>query len=144
MKKVTNRIIYVLIIVVLLSVITGCASYRNKKAFMFEEELVRAGFQVKPANTPEKLAHIKAMPQDKLIRHEYKGKLYYIFPNVAAEGIYIGTENDYKTFKENLREDEMNKKRESTWGQNIQEMIWQGECTFFWCDWDLWYDNWYN
>lgn len=141
-KRLLNFMLYILTVTVLITIVTGCTAYRHKKILKIEVELIRAGFQLKSANTPEKLAHIKAMPKDKLILHKYKNKLYYIFADPATEGIYIGTKENYNTFKENLRENEINNRRESTFSQNMEEMLWQGDCGY-WCNLDIWYGDWY-
>ena len=41
--------------------VTGCAAIRAHQTVETEQVLAAAGFQVKPADTPEKLAHLQTL-----------------------------------------------------------------------------------
>ena len=53
--------------------LAGCASMRTKKVIKTEELLTKAGFQMRLADTTEKLAHLKTLPQRKIVRHQRNG-----------------------------------------------------------------------
>ena len=57
----------------------GCATTQNTKAIQVERLLAAAGFQIRPADTPEKLAHLVTLTQRRLVRHEQDGKVHYVY-----------------------------------------------------------------
>jgi hypothetical protein len=59
-----------------------------------------AGFAVRYGNTPEKLAHLRRLPPDKLVTRTRRGKLYYIYadPN-GCVCAYVGSPEAYQAYK---------------------------------------------
>jgi len=77
-KKVT------VIITVLGITLAGCASMRTKKVIKTEDLLTKAGFQMRLADTPEKLAHLKTLPQRKIVRHQRNGNFRYVYADTTS------------------------------------------------------------
>jgi hypothetical protein len=63
--KVYRKVVMLALIVAL--PLAGCAAIQRSEAQDKEQLLAAAGFQVKPADTPEKLANLRTMPPRKLV-----------------------------------------------------------------------------
>lgn len=96
----------------LLIVVAGCASMQRNEAAGTEQLLAAAGFHVQLADTPKKVAQVKALPQHRLFPQMRDGKLYYVYADSSlCACIYIGTEKNYQQFerlavKERIAEDQ--------------------------------------
>jgi hypothetical protein len=140
--KSTNRSISVYLKAGLLSaacltiLLTGCASTRNAKAIETERLLAAAGFQIRLADTPEKLDHLKTLTQRQLVPHQRDDSLYYVYADATAcKCLYVGTEKAYQRYQdlllrkrisdERLEAAEMNQDAELDWGM--------------WGPWGPWY-----
>lgn len=78
----------------------GCGAMQRQKTREAESTLSAAGFKMKPADTPEKLAQLTAKPQLKLKPLQHHGKLYYAY--VDADGCrcsYIGDQSAYQNYQ---------------------------------------------
>jgi hypothetical protein len=78
----------------------SCAYTQRQKAAQVEPMLSAAGFKMKLADTPERLAKLKALPQLKLKPLKRHGKLYYAYAD--AEGCkctYLGNESAYQNYQ---------------------------------------------
>jgi hypothetical protein len=80
----------------------GCAAIGNQKAIQNERMLAAAGFQVKFADTPEKLSRLKSMPQRWLTHHQRAdGRIFYIYADAAyCKCLYVGTEKAYQRYQD--------------------------------------------
>ena len=61
--------------------LAGCASYAERYAQANEEGLRAAGFTVRPADTPEKLASLQGMTQRRILVYTRLGQPYYVWPD---------------------------------------------------------------
>ena len=96
----TNFRLFILVFVIVLA-ITGCATVEKDTRIDHERLLSASGFQLRLADTPEKLEKIKAAPQRKIFPHERDGKTYYVYADATGcECIYVGTEAAYKRVKD--------------------------------------------
>jgi hypothetical protein len=59
--------------------VTGCATIRAHQTAETEQFLAAAGFQVKPADTPEKLAHLQTLTPRKVVRYSRDGQPQYVY-----------------------------------------------------------------
>lgn len=111
---------------------TGCAMLEKSDAGNTEELLAKAGFQKKPADTPEKLAHINSMKQRELVSHIKDGSVYYAYADGEfCKCLYMGSEQNYKQFEKLTFQrdtEEMNEAAAMNWG------AWGG-----WDAWGPWY-----
>ena len=59
-----------------------------------------AGFTVRYADTPEKFAHLRRLPPDKLVIKQRGGKVYYVYadPNICRCA-YVGTPEAYRAYQ---------------------------------------------
>jgi len=120
-------------------ILSGCASMEKNHAMNTEELLASAGFRMKVADTPEKLAHLKSMQQRTLLTHTKDGYTYYAYADAEfCKCLYMGTEGNYREFarlqvqqnnaEANLEAAEMNQEASMNWGP------WGG-----WGAWGPWY-----
>jgi hypothetical protein len=80
---------------VLLALATGCSTTKEK-----ENMLSAAGFQMVPADTPERQAHLKSLPADTITTAQRDGKLYYTFPDPKSNVLYVGQEPQYQKYRQ--------------------------------------------
>ena len=104
-----QRLLRMAMVVILAGfVYSGCAGDAEKKAFSAEKILVAAGFTYKVADTPEKLATLKKLPQQKLIQHTHKGHPVYIYVDVdGCKCLFGGDEAEYQRMRELLRSEKL-------------------------------------
>ena len=87
--------------VVLFGALSGCASVRKHKAVETEQMLAEAGFSMKLADTPERLAHLQTLPQRKLRTRPANGGVSYFYADASGcKCLYQGSQEAYKTFQE--------------------------------------------
>lgn len=88
----------VLIAVVVLS-LAGCASYAERYAQANEQGLEAAGFEMRPADTPEKLASLQALGQRKILIYTWQDRLYFAWPDARfCKCLYLGNEAQYQEY----------------------------------------------
>jgi hypothetical protein len=81
--------------------VSGCAAIRKSEVETQEQLLSAAGFQMKLADTPQKLAHLQEMTRQKLVPHTKDGKLYYAYAD--PEGCkcrFVGDEPAYQKYQQ--------------------------------------------
>jgi len=81
--------------------LSACAAIQKHEAIQKERLLAASGFQMKLADTPDKLARLEQLPQRKLLPHtRADGKLFYISADAeACKCIYVGTEAAYQRYQ---------------------------------------------
>jgi galactose mutarotase-like enzyme len=90
----------VLAALMLTLIMTGCAEPQKKQTFEMEQTLSAAGFQLRPADTPEKLSQLQTLTQRKLIRHQHKGKAIYVYVDTTyCQCLYVGDQKAYQKFR---------------------------------------------
>jgi hypothetical protein len=64
--------------------------------FMFTS----TGFQVRYADTPEKLAHLRRLPPDQFVVRKRNGRTYYVYADPTnCRCAYVGTPEAYQNYK---------------------------------------------
>jgi len=108
------------IITVLSIALAGCAAMEKSEATNTEQLLAAAGFKMKLADTPERLAHLKTLTQRKVVPHDRNGKMYYVYADAAdCQCLYAGNQEAYQRFenlavKQNIAQ--MNEAASMDWG----------------------------
>jgi hypothetical protein len=78
----------------------GCAALQASDARWTEQALTAAGFQVVPADTPEKLAQITALTPRTLMRQSQQGEVRYVYADpTTCKCLYVGGELEYQRFR---------------------------------------------
>jgi hypothetical protein len=80
--------------------LAGCAAIDRHEAEQREQLLAAAGFQMRPADTPAKLADLERMQQHKLVRHERDGEAVYVYADATdCKCLYSGNQHNYAEFE---------------------------------------------
>ena len=106
-------------ILIIGTMLSGCAMIEKSDATSTENKLAAAGFMVKYADTPEKLAHIKSMQQRTIITHIKFGIVYYAYADAEfCKCLYMGTEENFGEYQKltiQQRTAEMNQDAAMNW-----------------------------
>jgi hypothetical protein len=80
--------------------------------------LAAAGFQAKPAETPEKLANLKTMPPRKLVSQAKDGNFVYSYADPDyCQCLYVGGRKEYSAYHRLAVEKEIAQERAAMeWG----------------------------
>jgi hypothetical protein len=80
--------------------LAGCAAIQRSEAKDKEQLLAAAGFQAKPADTPEKLANLRTMPPRKLVSQAKDGKFVYSYADADyCHCLYVGGPTEYSAYQ---------------------------------------------
>ena len=81
--------------------LAGCAAIERQDAEGTEQLLSAAGFNIKPADTPEKLASLQVMKQHKVVRRELgNGQLRFLYADATGcRCLYLGEEQAYQQYQ---------------------------------------------
>jgi len=83
----------------------GCAGLQTQNTRATEQLLAEAGFEMMPADSPEKLTHLQTLTPGKIIRHEADGQLYYVFADrTVCRCLYAGTQPQYEKYRALVRQ----------------------------------------
>ena len=121
----------VAILSILIITLAGCTTLRNKRTMNAEEVLYKAGFQMKRADTPEKLAHLTTLPQRKVVPHVRKGTARYFYADAeVCRCLYVGDRDAFQSFQHILLEKEVAE----------HEYVAGGNFVYVEVDWNVWGD----
>ncbi|HEY7253160.1 MAG TPA: hypothetical protein VIG37_21860 [Methylomirabilota bacterium] len=88
------------IVVMVVLAVAGCATVRGQDALAAEQVLAAAGFHMKLADTPEKLARLQTLTPGKLVPHQRDGRLYFVYADPDfCKCLYVGTEQNYQEYQ---------------------------------------------
>ena len=100
MKRQRNLWRVLVALTVLSLVVAACATLQESGVTDVEGLLERAGFGKMPADTPQKLAHLKSLPQHRLIHHERDGKKYVLYADATyCVCVYVGNETQLQHYR---------------------------------------------
>ena len=118
----------------LVFLLTACAGMQERETLQTERTLSAAGFQMRLADTPERLTQLQALPQRQLIVRQSEGNPYYVYADAQdCKCISVGTEKAYQRFEK------------MTIDQNIaaeEATAWEAAPAFdmgFWGPWGPWW-----
>jgi len=63
-------------------------------------KLEDAGFKMREANTPQKMARLNAIPPYKFVPHRKNGARYYVYADPSCRCAFVGDENAMKTYRD--------------------------------------------
>ena len=75
----------------------------SKVSLHKEELLIQAGFKSKTVTTEVQKRQLAALSPNKVSAVAYKGKLYYAYPDVAHNQVYVGRQPQYNTYRQLLQ-----------------------------------------
>lgn len=79
----------------LLALAFGCASTKQT-----DQLLTLAGFKPVIASTPKQQQQLEALPPGKVSQVQRKGKIYYVYPDVAHNQVYVGSPKQYRNYRQ--------------------------------------------
>lgn len=128
------RVLLAIVLVTTLSL--GCAAIQRSEAIRTERVLAAAGFQMKLADTPEKLAKVQAMTQRKIQPHDKDGAVFFVYADaLECTCVYVGTEAAHQRYQElALKQELADQARETAELNENAAMEWNT-----WGTWGPWY-----
>lgn len=82
--------------------IAGCASPQQQVG-QKEDLLAAAGFQVRPANSPHRIAAMKRLPANRFVTRVRDGNLVYLYADPLDCGcLYLGTQQNWDAYKQEM------------------------------------------
>lgn len=90
-----------IVLAALVVVASGCAALRKSEVDSQEQLLSAAGFQMKLADTPQKVEHLQGLTPQKLVPHTRDGKLYYVYADAEfCKCLFVGNEAAYQKYQQ--------------------------------------------
>ena len=112
--------------------LTGCAAIRAHQTAETEQVLAAAGFQVKPADTPAKLAHLQTLTPRKVVRYTRDGQMHYVYADPeTCTCLFVGDEQRYQKYQELSLQKQIADEQMSAAQSNL-------DASMHWRDWDPW------
>jgi hypothetical protein len=136
MQKNLGLKISLLILASILAVsFVSCASTKGSQRVDMARLLKSAGFKKGVADTPERLDHLKKLPQRKVVPHQEGDKIFYIYADVEkCKCAYAGDEEAYKRYRkltqnrdlieQERREGARDQQRQMDWGDSGFSQEW--------------------
>ena len=88
------------LVVVAVSLLPACTYFKREDADQIESTLAAAGFRMKPADTPARLAKLQAMPQRKLFSRTREGEPVYLYADAEfCKCLYLGRQAEYDRYQ---------------------------------------------
>ncbi len=80
--------------------VAGCATIQREEAARTEQLLITAGFQMQPADTPQRLADLNSMPPRKLVVQSKNGNVVYTYADPdKCRCVYVGGPKEYSALQ---------------------------------------------
>ena len=77
--------------------VSGCSGAIVQK----EDMLAAAGFQYRPADTPERIAALQKLPAHRFVRQVRSGKAFWLYADPAVcKCIYAGSDEAFSAYKQ--------------------------------------------
>ncbi len=80
----------------LLSAVSAAAQSQLGKDMKLED----AGFKMKEANTPQKMARLESVPPYKFVPRRKNGARYYVYADPQCRCVFVGDENAMRTYRD--------------------------------------------
>jgi hypothetical protein len=126
MTRQVHAAMTVLFGVIVAVTLANCASQEAKST---EQLLAAADFQVRYADTPQKLAKLETLTQRKLVAHPSGGGIRYVYADAAGcKCLYAGNEQAYQRYQKLVVEENIADEQEMTASMNRDAEM----------DWGLW------
>jgi hypothetical protein len=128
-RRNTGGILSLIVISSLLFLLfSSCATLQKRENIQTERLLSAAGFQMRFADTPKKMAQLEAFRPRTLTPKERNGKLYYVYADKSCGCLYVGTEKAYQRYQRMAEEMQIAKENREAAQMNSDASL----------DWDMW------
>jgi len=119
--------------------VAGCAVFQKSSTTDTEGMLSAAGFKVKLADTPEKLSHLKTLPQHRVFPQERDGRTYYLYADAAVHRqLFIGDEEAYQAYQIILQQKKEDALDQELTQKEHDDAVIDATASM---DWDLWWPD---
>lgn len=82
--------------------LSGCAALQAGDVASAERMLTAAGFQARPADTPEKRAYLESLPPRKVLLRPQDGERRYVYADpTSCQCLYVGGQEQYQQLRRN-------------------------------------------
>jgi len=120
---------HILIFATVLLALSGCAAIRRHEAASTEQLLAAAGFQIRPADNPERVHDLAVMPPLKIVARSQDNSVRYTFADpYKCRCVYVGGSKEYSAYQRLVTEQQI-----------AQERLWAEEDSMNWGLWGPWY-----
>ncbi len=117
--------------------LSACSSSPDKAVTTIESRLSAAGFELKLADTPEKLAHLKTMGQRRLFPISRDGDMVFIYADAqGCKCIYVGSQQNYQEYQRLAIQQKVVDEQHMTAEEN--RMAAETNAQMTWDVWGLW------
>jgi hypothetical protein len=91
-------------VIVALALMTACETTGTGQGGTSQKEtlLAQSGFKTITVTTPQQQQAVSGLAQGRVSAVKYNGKLYYVYPTATKNQIYVGKQQHYNTYKQNL------------------------------------------
>ena len=108
------------IVMTMSTTLMGCTAIEKSNAMDTERVLSAAGFKMKFADTPDKLANLKTLTQRTVVPHQKDGEVYYAYADAEfCKCLYMGSQKAYQQYEKMTIEQniaQMNENASMNWG----------------------------
>lgn len=95
-----RRIASLAIVALVVSLLPACTYIKRQDADQVESTLAAAGFKMKPADTPERLAKLQSMPVRKIVTDQRDGETVYLYADPDfCKCLYVGRQEQYDRYQ---------------------------------------------
>ena len=109
----------------------SCASTGSRKTADMGTLLDSAGFKKAVADTPEKLDHLKNLPQRKVVPHQEGDKIFYIYADVEkCKCAYAGDEEAYRRYQKLTKKNKLSDEERREAARDQQRQMDTGDWSF--------------
>ena len=82
-----------------LVVLSACGGVQQRETLSYERTLSAAGFQMRLADTPEKMAQLEKLPQHRMLTQAHDGQKLFLYADAEdCRCLYAGTQRAYDAF----------------------------------------------
>lgn len=94
--------------------LVGCAT-QQQDVSQQENQLSAAGFDVRPANTPERQAMLKRLPPDKFVQRTHGNAVTYVYADpLVCDCLYVGDQQAYGRYQQYVESKQIADERQLT------------------------------
>ena len=115
------------LVAVAVSLLAACTYFKRQDADQVESTLAAAGFKMKLADTPEKLAKLQSLPVRQIVPQSKDGETVYVYADPDfCKCLYAGRQDNYDLYQrlalqrqiaqERVAAAEMNEDAAMDWG----------------------------
>lgn len=90
---------HLLLFALTVAFLAGCTAIEKAGSGSTESMLAAAGFNVLPADTPERRASLAELEPYVISRQFRNGKPFYIYPDTQGGFAYVGDQTDYDRYQ---------------------------------------------